>query len=230
MDDNMIEQFKNYTILCVEDEDGIRKRLVNTLKYYFKDVLEANNGEDGYDLYLEYKPDIILSDIEMPNKNGIELIQSIREHDLHTIVIMVTAYSNEEYLLDLINLNINHYILKPVNSQNLLTGIIKGLGTKLTQNLVFSKECYFDTKQFILIYKEKEIHLRKREKEFLILLYNNKNQVVNYTQIEEHIWKDKSMSASALKTFIKELRQKLPLELIHNIPQTGYKLKDLDEN
>ena len=224
MDDNLLDQFKNYTILCVEDEDGIRKRLVNTLKYYFKDVLEANNGEDGYDLYLEYKPDIILSDIEMPNKNGIEMIQLIREKDFDTIIIMVTAYSNEEYLLDLINLHINHYILKPVNSDNLLTGIIKGLGDKLTQNLVLSKDCYFDVQKYQLIYKKKEIPLRKREIEFLILLYNNK--ILNYEQIEEYIWKDKSMSMSALKTFIKELRQKLPLELIHNIPQIGYKLED----
>ena len=108
MDEKLLEQFKNYTVLCVEDEDGIRKRLVNTLNYYFEDVLEASNGEDGYDLYLEYKPNIILSDIEMPNKNGIEMISKIREDDLDVIVIMVTAYSNEEYLLDLINLNINH--------------------------------------------------------------------------------------------------------------------------
>jgi len=225
MDDNILEQFKNYTILCVEDEDGIRKRLVNTLKYYFKDVLEANNGEDGYDLYCEYKPDIILSDIEMPHKNGVELIRQIREKDYDTIVIMVTAYSNEEYLLDLINLHINHYILKPVNSDNLLTGIIKGLGDKLTQNLLFTNECYFDVQLYKLFYKKEEIVLRKREIEFLILLH--KNKILNYEQIEEYIWKDKSMSMSALKTFIKELRQKLPLELIHNIPQTGYKLKDL---
>lgn len=224
MDDNLLEQFKNYTILCVEDEDGIRKRLVNTLKYYFKDVLEACNGEDGYDLYLEYKPDIILSDIEMPNKNGIEMIQLIRENDLNTIVIMVTAYSNEEYLLDLINLHVNHYILKPVNSDNLLTGIIKGLGDRLTQNISFSKECYFDVQLYKLFYKKGEILLRKREIEFIILLH--KNKILNYEQIEEYIWKDKSMSMSALKTFIKELRQKLPLQLIHNIPQTGYKLED----
>jgi len=224
MDDKLLEQFKNYTILCVEDEDGIRKRLVNTLKYYFKDVLAANNGEDGYDLYLEYKPDIILSDIEMPNKNGIEMVQLIRKNDLNTIVIMVTAYSNEEYLLDLINLQVNHYILKPVNSDNLLTGIIKGLGDRLTQNLLFSTDCYFDVQLYKLFYKKEEILLRKREIEFLILLY--KNKILNYEQIEEYIWKDKSMSMSALKTFIKELRQKLPLELIHNIPQTGYKLED----
>ena len=49
MDEKILEQFRNYRILCVEDEDGIRKRVVSTLKYYFDDVLEASNGEDGYD-------------------------------------------------------------------------------------------------------------------------------------------------------------------------------------
>lgn len=226
MDDKLLEQFKNYTILCVEDEDGIRKRLVNTLKYYFDDVLEASNGEDGHDLYLEYKPDIILSDIEMPNKNGIEMVTKIRGNDLDTIIIMVTAYSNEEYLLNLINLHVNHYILKPVNADNLLDGIIKGLGDKLTKNLMFSKECYFDIRRYELIFKDEVISLRKREKEFLNLLYKNRNQILTYNQIEEYIWKDRSMSMSALKTFIKELRQKLPIELIQNIPQTGYKLEN----
>lgn len=223
MDETILNQLKKYTILCVEDEDGIRKRLVNTLKYYFDDVLEASNGEDGYDLYLEYKPDIVISDIEMPYKNGIELIQLIRKNDINTIIIMVTAYSNEEYLLDLINLNVNHYILKPINSDNLLTGIIKGLGDKLTKNIFFSIDCYFDIQQYKLFYNNEEIILRKREIEFLILLHDNK--ILNYEQIEEYIWKDKSMSMSALKTFIKELRQKLPIELIQNVPQTGYKLE-----
>lgn len=223
MDETILNQLKKYTILCVEDEDGIRKRLVNTLKYYFDDVLEASNGEDGYDLYLEYKPDIVISDIEMPYKNGIELIQLIRKNDINTIIIMVTAYSNEEYLLDLINLNVNHYILKPINSDNLLTGIIKGLGDKLTKNIFFSIDCYFDVQQYKLFYNNEEIILRKREIEFLILLHDNK--ILNYEQIEDYIWKDKSMSMSALKTFIKELRQKLPLELIQNVPQTGYKLE-----
>jgi two-component system, OmpR family, response regulator VanR len=224
MDEDLLEQFRNYTILCVEDEAGIRKRLVNTLKYYFDDVYEAANGEDGYDLYLEYKPDIILSDIEMPSKNGVEMVSKIREDDFFTIIIMVTAYSNEEYLLDLINLNINHYILKPVNSDNLLNGIAQALNKKLSQNLKFSDECYFDVKRYELIFKEEVISLRKRDKEFLNLLYENKNQVVTYEFIEEYIWKDKIMSMSALKTFIKELRQKLPFDFIENVPQTGYKL------
>ncbi len=225
MDEKILEQFKNYRILCVEDEDGIRKRLVNTLKYYFDDVLEASNGEDAYDLYLEYKPHIIISDIQMPKKNGIELIQSIRKNDLDTIVIMLTAYSSEEYLFKLINLNINHYILKPVNSENLLNGIIKSFGNKFDTKLEFTPFLYFNMKEYELYYKEEIVVLRKREKEFLLLLHENKNSVTTYSQIEDSLWRDKSMSMSALKTFIKELRQRLPLEIITNIPTVGYKLE-----
>lgn len=221
---DITEQLKNYTILCVEDEDGIRKRLVNTLKYYFDEVYEASNAEDAYTLYYEHKPTIIISDIEMPKKNGIQLITDIRKNDLTTIVIMLTAYSSEEYLLSLINLNINHYILKPVTSETLLNGIIKAFGNKLENKIEFSDEMYFNMKERELYYQNKVITLRKRDKDFLLLLHENKNRILTYSLIEEYIWKDKSMSMSALKTFIKELRQRLPIDLIANVPQEGYKL------
>jgi DNA-binding winged helix-turn-helix (wHTH) protein len=76
-----------------------------------------------------------------------------------------------------------------------------------------------------LYFKNEIIPLRKRDKEFLVLLYENKNRVLTYSIIEEYIWRDKSMSMSALKTFIKELRQRLPIDLIENVPQEGYRLK-----
>ena len=224
--EEVINQFKNYTVLCVEDEDGIRKRLVNTLKYYFKEVYEASDGEEGYYLYYDKRPDIIISDIEMPKKNGMEMVEEIRKDNLSTIIIMLTAYSNEEYLLNLINLNINHYILKPVVSDNLLNGIIKAFGNKLNKKIVFTEELYFNTEKRELFHKNKLVPLRKREKDFLLLLHENKNRVLGYSTIDEYIWKEKVMSPSALKTFIKELRQRLPIDLIINIPQEGYKLKN----
>ena len=222
--ENLLSQLQNYTVLCVEDEDGIRKRLVNTLKYYFNEVYEASNGDDGYDLYKEYKPSLIISDIEMPNKNGISMIEDIRKTDPDIIVIMITAYSTEEYLLELINLNINQYILKPVNSELLLNGIVKAFGNKLINKIEFNEELHFDMKGRELIYKEEIIPLRKRDKDFILLLYKNKNCVVSYDLIEEYLWRDRSMSMSALKTFIKEFRQRIPIDLIVNIPQEGYKL------
>lgn len=225
--DTLTKQLQNYTVLCVEDEDGIRKRLVNTLKYYFDEVYEASNGDDGYDLYCEYKPSLVISDIEMPSKNGISMIEEIRKNDLDTLVIMITAYSNEEYLLDLINLNINQYILKPVNSDILLNGILKAFGNRLVDKIDFAQDLYFDMNLRQLFYKDEILSLRKRDKDFLVLLYQNKNGVVSYDLIEEHLWRDKSMSVWALKTFIKEFRQRIPLDIIENIPQEGYKIKSL---
>lgn len=225
--EDLIKQLQNYTVLCVEDEEGIRKRLVNTLKYYFKDVYEANNGEDGFDMYQEYKPSLIISDIEMPNQNGISMIEQIRQKDLDTIVIMITAYSNEEYLLELINLNINQYILKPVNSDSLLSGIVKAFGNSLNEVINFSENMFFDKTQMELFYKNELVPLRKRDKEFLLLLHKNRNGVLTYDLIEEYLWRDKSMSLSALKTFIKEFRQRIPVDIITNVPQIGYKLLNL---
>ena len=224
---DILEQLKNYTILCVEDEDGIRKRLVNTLKYYFKEVYEASNADVGYELYYEYKPSVIISDIEMPKKNGIQMVSEIREDDLSTIIIMLTACSSEEYLLNLINLNINQYILKPVTSDNLLNAIIKSFGNRLEKKIRFSKDIYFNTVKRELYFKDEIVSLRKRDKEFLLLLHENRHRILTYEMIEEYIWKDKSMSMSALKTFIKELRQKLPIDFIVNVPQEGYKLANL---
>lgn len=224
---DILEQLKNYTILCVEDEDGIRKRLVNTLKYYFKEVYEASNADVGYELYYEYKPSVIISDIEMPKKNGIQMVSEIRKNDSSTIIIMLTAYSSEEYLFNLINLNINQYILKPVISENLLNAIIKSFGNRLEQKIKFTEDIYFNTVKRELYFKDEIVSLRKRDKEFLLLLHENKHRILTYEMIEEYIWKDKSMSMSALKTFIKELRQRLPIDFIVNVNQEGYKLSNL---
>lgn len=225
MNEELINQLNNYSVLCVEDEEIIRTGMVNTLKYYFKDVYEASNGDEAYDLYSEHKPDIILCDIQMPKINGIDFITKLRQTDRNTLVIMITAYSSEEYLMQLINLNINHYILKPLNSTNLLEGIIKAFGNRLNKHLFFSKDMYLDIKTYKLFYKEEEVILRKRDIDFLLLLHENKNQIVPYSLIEDTLWRDKVMSTSALKTFVKEFRQRIPQDILINVQQIGYQLQ-----
>ncbi len=225
MDNAALKQLKNFSILCVEDEDGIRKRLVNTLKYYFDDIYEANSGNTGYEVYQEHKPDIIISDIQMSNGDGISFISKVRKSDTDTKVIMLTAFTNEEFLLDLINLQINHYILKPLNSDKLLEGLLNALGDKITPMLTLGKDLYLDVAKRTLIFKNETISLRKRESAFLQLLHKNKKcSMTTYEKIEAQIWEEKYMSTTALKTFIKELRKKLPMDIIVNIPQEGYKL------
>ncbi len=226
MNEAIIKQLKDFSILCVEDEDGIRKRLINTLKYYFTDIYEAKSGNEAYDIYLEYKPNIIITDIQMNDGDGISLVRKIRTNDFYTKIIMLTAYSTEEYLFDLINYKIDHFILKPLNADALLEGIIQALGDEINQVIKIAQNLYLNLDKRELTFKNEHILLRKREKDFLLLLYKNKKSCIStYSQIEDKVWDNKYMSANALKTFIKDLRKKLPLDIIINIPQSGYKLK-----
>lgn len=226
MDSYLLEKLKDITILCVEDEDGIREFVVNTLKYYFKEVYEAKNGEEAFEMYEDYKPKIVLSDIQMPNMDGIGLVKKIRKNDSSTMIIMLTAYSNEEYLMDLINLNVDHFILKPLNSKKLNEALLKYIEKNFSEELYLHEDLKLDLSKRVLIYKDSEIiTLRKREKDFLHLLYKSKDSIVSYNQIEIELWQDKFMTDHALKSFIKELRHKLPVNIIKNVSQEGYKLE-----
>lgn len=225
MKPELIEELKNISVLCVEDEDGIRQTIVNTLNYYFKDVYEATSGNEGFELYEYYKPKIVITDIQMRDGNGVELVKRIRENDFETMIIMLTAHSNEEYLIDLINLNINHYILKPLNLKKLSQALEKYL-VKSSKPVMLSDDLLFDLQKRELIYKGSEIiPLRKREKDFLYLLYEKKGSILKYEEIEFELWNDKEMTTHALKSFIKELRNKLPVNVIKNVPQEGYTLQ-----
>ncbi len=224
MNENLLEELKNIPILCVEDEEGIREVIVETLRYYFDEVYEASDGEEAYEIYQEYRPKIILSDIQMQNCDGVEFVKKVREHDHQTTIIMLTAYSNEEYLIDLINLNINHFILKPLNLKKLNQALLKYLNKSL-EPITLAKDLVLDLEKRELLYKDEEaVILRKREKEFLQLLYEKKGAIVTYDMIEEELWIEKEMTSHALKSFIKELRAKLPFNIIKNVPQEGYTL------
>jgi DNA-binding response OmpR family regulator len=223
MNEELLKELKDVPILCVEDEAGIREVVVNTLNYYFDEVYEAKDGIEAYELYDYHKPKIILCDIEMANCNGIEFVKKVRKIDPSTNIIMLTAYSNEEYLLDLINLNINHFILKPLNHKKLIEALMKYL-KKSTQSVILYDDLILNMEKRELIYKDEHISLRKREKDFLILLVEKKGSILTYEQIEEELWGEKDMTTHALKSFIKDLRAKLPVNIIKNVSQEGYTL------
>uniref|UniRef100_UPI004048228F response regulator transcription factor n=1 Tax=Aliarcobacter sp. TaxID=2321116 RepID=UPI004048228F len=225
MKEELLKELKDISILCVEDEDGIREMVVSTLKYYFNEVYEACDGNEGYELYEYYKPKIVLTDIQMKDCNGLELVKKIRANDSETMIIMLTAYSNEEYLMELINLNINHFILKPLNLKKLNLALEKYL-VKSVKPLYLCENLILDSQKRELIYNENEvIPLRKREKDFLHLLYEKKGCILKYEEIEFELWSDKEMTSHALKSFIKELRNKMPVNVIKNVPQEGYTLQ-----
>ncbi|MBO8087247.1 MAG: response regulator [Marichromatium sp.] len=218
------DRFATLSLLCVEDEEGVRRRLVNTLSYYFGKVYEAAEGTRALWLYEEHRPDVILCDIQMPGMDGIELVRHIREEDYTTPIVMLTAHAHEEYLLELVNLHIHHYILKPVNSERLLKGLHAALRGKISGRVRVCEGLVLDLDRASILWHGGEVALSRREVLFVSLLVNHHQHVVSYATIEERLWSDRTMSQDALKSFVRDLRKKLPEEIIENVSQVGYRL------
>ncbi len=220
-------KLKNFKVLFVEDEDKIRQHIVNSLGYLVEEVKEASNGLDALDVLKNYSPDIIITDLEMPLMNGIEFIKNIRENDKKVCIIVLTAHTNSEYLLELIDMHIEHFIIKPMNFEKLLDVLQKCEKTILEQKSfghILPLDYSYDEDKKILRYKNETIKLTKKEILFLELLFNNSFRIVSYDEIENYVWDESVMTENSVRSLVKNLRRKLPLNLIENLSGIGYKL------
>ncbi|MAC83916.1 MAG: regulator [Arcobacter sp.] len=223
-----MEKFKNYTILYVEDDEGVRTINSRFLNRMFKKLYEAKDGEEGLALYKKYHPDIILTDIRMPKIDGITLSKNIRKTDKDTKIIISTAFSDKDYLLEAIELRLEKYIIKPLTSRNLIPALLKAiedLEKNKDEKVVLTKGFYYSNTTSLFYKDEKVLELNKKELLFLKLLVLNKDKVVSYQEIEQYVWEDEYMSLNSLRTTIGFLRKKIPFNCIKNISNMGYKLK-----
>jgi DNA-binding response OmpR family regulator len=222
----LLAKLQGLTILYAEDEEGIRKNIADSLRYYVKEVYEASDGEEAYLLYEQKKPDIIFSDIHMPKMDGIEFIKKVRERDAKTAVIMITAHTDKEYLLDAVELHMEKYFVKPINLEQLLEGLQRCV-LHLEKNKIVVldvDDAYvydFDNKE--LKYKDKILTLNKKEMLFFETLIKNQNRITNYEELQGSVWIDDVMTDSALRSLVRNLRKKLPTDIIYNLSGVGYK-------
>lgn len=107
---------KNARILLVDDSSLIRKAISSYLKQLgYENIVTASDGQEGWSEYNAEKPGFIFLDIVMPNMQGTELLEQIREHDMSTPVVMLTSVGKQSIVDACIDLGINGYILKPLN-------------------------------------------------------------------------------------------------------------------
>lgn len=111
------------SMLYVEDERVTREQVSRILQRLVTELHVAENGREALDLYIEKRPDIILTDIMMPIMNGLELAREIRKINRDSQIIMLTAYSDTEFLLECISLGVNQYVQKPVDFGHLTSAI-----------------------------------------------------------------------------------------------------------
>jgi len=111
------------TVLYIEDDLPTQKLIKRILGRHCKEVFVANDGVEGLSMYKKIHPNIVLSDIVMPNMNGIELSQRIRELDPKQIISLFTAYNEPEFKAKASELNIDAYIMKPFDEKQFFSSL-----------------------------------------------------------------------------------------------------------
>jgi len=225
MDKELISKLSAFTVLYAEDEEGIRTNIHEILKDLFKETYVAKNATEAFNLYELNKPDLIITDVKMPNETGIDLIKKIRKTDSKVRVIITSAHTDLDYMLDATELHLVKYIVKPVTDASLMDALksfVKTFDNARVYNLY--EGWLFDESKSLVQSPDEEFKLTKKENQFLKLLIQ-KNRIITYEEMENIIWNEDSvMTPNAMRLFIKNFRKKLPDNALKNIQGTGYRL------
>lgn len=157
----------DYSVLYVEDDREIAKTLIHYLSKLFKEVVYAQNGEEGLELYKQYQYDIIITDIMMPKMNGLEMSHEIKKIHPAQNIIVVSAYAEIENFIESIKIGIDGYIIKPINYVDMNNTLLKTV-TK------------------IKIFKENSDYEKKLE-EILKQLKIDNNRLKQFTEVIDKV-------------------------------------------
>jgi PAS domain S-box-containing protein len=138
---DFFENLKKLSLLYVEDDDSTRDELEFFLKNKVKELYVAKNGQEGFDFFEKYKPDLIITDIQMPVMNGIKMVKLIKETNQTIPIVIITAFNDSEYLLEAIKLNVTNYLTKPLNLFSLsevLSTISKNINLEIQNNEIYN--------------------------------------------------------------------------------------------
>lgn len=221
------KEFKNISLLYVDDENNIRKSAVSYFKRLFDEVYEAKDAYDALELIKNKNPNIIITDIKMPKMSGLELIKKIKEFNQESQILVLSAFTDTKYLLEAVELGLVKYLVKPIRHDKMLPVLLtcaKNIKNEISNLRHISKSCYFDGVSKKLINEGSEVKLSKNELSLLELLCSS-NRLVSYEEMENKIWYDSVMSEDAIRSLIRNLRRKLPRDTLKNISKVGYRIE-----
>ena len=220
----MYNQLKNKTALYVEDEPAVLKNISELLGNFFGQFYTAADGLEAWEIFRSHSIDVALVDIELPKLNGLELIKRIRAIRPEIPVVVISAYTKTDYLLESVELRLDKYIIKPLTSKK-----IHELLDRLNEDFADEKivelapDVLINNDKMVLIWDNTPQALSVREVNFLKHL--SRKGIITYEEISD-LWVDDPPSDNAIRSFVRHLRKKLPEGLLKNRSGIGYALKN----
>lgn len=220
-------------ILLVEDDKAIARFVEKGLKENAFSVDVAGNGEDGLHLAVEEDYDLIILDIMLPVIDGYEILRTMRNKDIHTPVIFLTAKDTQKDIIDGLNIGADDYVVKPFSFHELLARIraILRRGKAASSSVLRVANLTLDLLTREVKRENTVIDLTSKEYAVLEYLMRNAGEVLTRTMISEHVWNyDFDTTTNVIDVHINHLRSKIDKgfspQLIHTIRGAGYVLKD----
>lgn len=227
------------SILVIEDDDAIRRGLVDALKFSGYSVLEADNGRTGLDLAVESSIDLVLLDVLMPGMDGFEVLNRIRAARPTLPVIMVTARGAESDRIMGLETGADDYVVKPFSARELLARV-EAVLRRSPQRSESVTTLRFDGVQVHLLRQEihrdgqdEAVHLSERETAILTYLASNKGRAIDRRELLQNVWgiNPRNIATRTVDMHVARLRDKIETDpgnprFILTVRSKGYMLSD----
>jgi len=224
----------NYKILLVDDDNDILEFLSYNLRKEGFNVHTASNGNIALEEVKKSKPHLILLDIMMPEKDGIETCEAIRniENINNPIIVLLTARGEDYSQIAGFNAGADDYITKPIKPKVLISRIYallrrlnnEFLSSKENNNIIKYNKLEINKEKYIVIADGEELILPRKEFELILLLASKPNNVFTRDEIYDKIWGDSVIVGDrTIDVHIRKLREKIGNNYIKTIKGVGYK-------
>lgn len=224
------------TILIIDDESSIRKLLRLTLESVPYRVVEAHDGREGLHMAAAERPALIVLDMGLPDKRGLEVLRDLRTWS-DVPVVVLSVENDPDTIIQALDLGADDYVTKPFRSDEFLARLRVCLRRTLKAQAPRPKiqlgDIEIDLEKRIVLKASEAIHLTATEYEFLIFLVKNQGKVVTHGQILKAVWGPSAPADSSYpRVYMRHLRQKLetrPDEPVYFLTETGvgYRLSDV---
>ena len=214
-------------ILLVEDNKTITKALIYNLEQNKYKVLSAENVSEAQNILEKEKIDLIILDITLPDGNGFDLYQTIKEkYNISTIFL--TAKDDENDIVKGLELGAEDYVTKPFSTRELLARINKILLRNRKKNIIKIKDITCDIDKMCIYKNDKEIPFSSLELKILMLLFTNLNKVITREYIIEKIWDwtGNDVYDNTVTVYMKRIREKLGISIITTVKGVGYRIDE----
>ena len=209
-----------HKILVVDDEAQIIRVLRRSLTAHTYEVRTAADGQAALELFHDWHPELVITDLSMPEMNGMELCRAIRKTSA-TPIIVLSVKGEEHNKVEALDAGADDYITKPFGINELMARVRAALrrvptNAEATQNNLAEGDFVIDLAAHKVLVREQEIHLTPKEFDLLVYLFQNRGKVLTHRKLLGAIWGGNyTEQTEYLRVFVGQLRKKIEADPAH---------------